>query len=208
MLMYFIATLHYPGGSQIDKTAKGFSWTQNYGCNLLNENAINGQYNTARPFALGAMVILSITLALFWYIFPQQADLKRNSRMTIQVSGLLSMLIASLLFTDYHDMVINIASFFGLIATIGTFVALYKLNWTGLFWVGMFNLVLFAMNNILYYGEGLRFYLPVVQKITFLYFLFWISAIQIELSKKIKRGRLPEATGSYHPTQEEHQPIT
>src|SRR3954449_6164304 len=54
LLLYFIATLYYPGGAQFDKTTKGFSWTQNYWCNLLNENAINGLPNPARPIAITA----------------------------------------------------------------------------------------------------------------------------------------------------------
>lgn len=34
LLFYVVATFFYPGGSQLDKTASGFSWTQNYWCNL------------------------------------------------------------------------------------------------------------------------------------------------------------------------------
>jgi len=64
--LYFIATLFYPGGSQADKNSKGFSWTNNYWCNLLNENAMNGQHNAARPIAITAMLVLCTTLMIFW----------------------------------------------------------------------------------------------------------------------------------------------
>jgi hypothetical protein len=55
LLLYIVATFFYPGGSQVDKNSFGFSWAQNYWCNLLNENAINGQHNSARPIAIAAM---------------------------------------------------------------------------------------------------------------------------------------------------------
>ncbi|PIQ21332.1 MAG: hypothetical protein COW65_09725 [Cytophagales bacterium CG18_big_fil_WC_8_21_14_2_50_42_9] len=80
LLLYFVATLYYPGGSQFDKNTKGFSWAHNYWCNLLNENAINGQPNPARPIALTAMMVLCLTLTVFWYLFPIQADLKKTAR--------------------------------------------------------------------------------------------------------------------------------
>jgi hypothetical protein len=51
-LMYFIATLLYPGGSQADKAAIGFSWLHNYWCNLMNENGINGEPNRGQMMAL------------------------------------------------------------------------------------------------------------------------------------------------------------
>jgi hypothetical protein len=181
VLLYFTATLKYPGGTQLDKESNGFSWTQNYFCNLLNENAINGQKNTAQPIALTAMGVLCVTLALFWYILPMHAPTGKTSKCIMQISGILSMFIASFLYTKYHDMVINSACFFGLIAILGTFNVLKKLQWKGLFWMGIFSLILFLLNNILYYGHGLLFYLPVVQKITFVYFLLWICCIQLQV---------------------------
>lgn len=182
---YFIATLFYPGGSQVDKNSKGFSWVNNYWCNLLNEKAMNGQHNTARPIAMTAMFILCLTLANFWYIFPRQIEFKKSSRLTIQISGAVAMTVGMFLFTDLHDIVVNVASLCGLVATVGTFVGLYRLKWTKLFWLGFFNLTLVALNNILYYGNGLKLYLPVVQKITFLFFLLWICLIDINLYSKI-----------------------
>jgi len=188
--LYFAATLFYPGGSQADKHSGGFSWTNNYWCNLLNENAINGEPNAARPIALAAMLVLSFTLAIFWYIFPLKTDLEKKLRFTIQISGALAMATGMFLFTAMHDTIVNIASFFGLVATIGTFIGLDKLKWTRLFWLGIFNLILVAVNNILYYGDGLKLFLPVVQKITFVFFLLWICLITTKLYNRQGRDSL------------------
>jgi hypothetical protein len=56
---------------------------------------------------------------------------------------------ALLFFTGQHDMLINIASFLGLFGVAGTVVGLRMLRWNNLFWVGVFNLVLVVLNNVL-----------------------------------------------------------
>ncbi len=105
LILYVVATIYYPGGSQADMYANGFSWTNNYWCNLLNENAINGQLNTARPIALLAMSVLSCSLALFWIIFPSFANFNIRSRIVMRAAGIMSVVIGMFSFTHYHDMV-------------------------------------------------------------------------------------------------------
>lgn len=186
IILYGLAAFLYPGGSQADRNAHGFSWINNYWCNLLNEAAINGQVNTARPIALFASFILCSTLSLFWYTFPQFLNLNRPLRLTIQVPGILAMMMAMFLFTDLHDMIINVAGSFGVIALIGTFIALHKIKWAGLFWFGIFNLALVVVNNYAYRSQELIVALPIIQKITFLSFLTWICCINIYLFRGIK----------------------
>ena len=184
IVLYVVATLFYPGGSQVDKNSKGFSWINNYWCNLLNDNAINGQHNSAKPVALTAMFVLCLTLSFFWLLFPRNINIGKFTKLAIQISGTLAMVIAMFLFTDFHDTVTNLASFFGLIATIGTFVGLYKSKWYGLFLFGLFNLLLVGLNNYLYYTKPLIIYLPVIQKISFATFLIWVCCIDINLYRR------------------------
>ncbi|MGN6212228.1 hypothetical protein [Parafilimonas sp.] len=182
VVLYVVATFLYPGGSQADKNAVGFSWTNNYWCNLLNENAINGQLNPAKPVALTAMLLLCFTLAYFWFLFPNKINLSNKLKLVIQISGTLSMAIALLLFTNInHDLITNLASSFGAIATIGTFTGLYKNKWFGLFAFGLLNILLAGLNNLCYYNKALIVYLPVIQKITFATFLIWVCSITINL---------------------------
>ena len=104
--LYIVATLFYPGGSQADKNSIGFSWINNYWCNLLNENAINGQYNPAKPIAMTGMFVLCLTLSFFWFFFPRQINLGKFAKLAIQISGTLAMTIAFFLFTNIdHDLV-------------------------------------------------------------------------------------------------------
>lgn len=188
IVLYFIATLYYPGGSQVDKNSIGFSWINNYWCNLLNQNAMNGQHNPAKPIAMGAMFTLCLSLSFFWIVFPYQLKTGKNPKYLIQISGTLSMLVAFLLFTDInHDVITDVASFLGLIATIGTFIELYKTRWFVLFTFGLLNILLVGINNYVYFTKGLIIYLPVVQKISFATFLIWICCIDINLYRVAKK---------------------
>ena len=92
------------------------------------------------------------------------------------------MSIAFLLFTDInHDLVTNIASIFGLTATVGTFVGLYKAKSFSLFAFGLFNIMLVGLNNYVYYNKGFILYLPVIQKVSFAAFLIWVCCIDVSL---------------------------
>ena len=179
LLLYLVATLYYPGGTYLNKSSQGFSWTQNYWCNLLSEYAINGQRNPARPIAFIAMVVLCLTISFFWYEFPKWAGLAVRRRLIVQASGFVSMAISVLIFTNLHDSIVNVAGAFGLIALAGTLIGLRKLGWTSLFYMGLLAVVLIGLNNLLYYQKDPMHYLAVVQKITFLYFLVWICLIDL-----------------------------
>jgi hypothetical protein len=180
--LYFIASLYYPGGSQFDKNTVGFSWANNYWCNLLNDHAINGQLNSAQPIALTAMLILCFSLTFFWLLFPKYTLLGNYGKLTIQIFGTLAMTSGILLFTDLnHDLITNLASLFGLIAMTGTLFGLHKDGWKMLYYFGLFNLILVGVNNYLYYNKDLIMYLPLVQKITFATFLIWICCINIKI---------------------------
>jgi hypothetical protein len=188
VLLYFIATLYYPGGSQIDKNAVGFSWQNNYWCNLLNEQAINEQPNAAKPIAMAAMFVLCITLILFWFLFPQYVLMSKKFAITIKVCGSFAMLTGCLLLTNInHDLITNLASGFGIIATVGIEIGLYKTGWRRLFIFGLLNFLLVGLNNYVYYSKALIIYLPIVQKITFALFLCWICLINIRLYRCAKK---------------------
>jgi len=185
VVLYIIAADSYPGGSQADKNSVGFSWINNYWCNLLNDNAVNGQHNPAKPVAMAGMLVLCVTLSFFWYIFPQYIRLRSMLARTTQICGILAMATAFLLYTHFnHDFIINLASIFGLVATVGIFVGLHKVRWYWLFAFGWLNIFLVGLNNYLYNTNGMIVYLPLVQKISFASFLLWFCCIDINLYRK------------------------
>lgn len=115
IILYVIASYHYPGGSNFDRNFVGFNWRTNYWCELLGENAKNGQTNYARPFGFTAMLILSITMSVFWLKLPELIPMKKWMNVTLQISGIMAMLCASFLYSHSHDILIIIAVCFGTI---------------------------------------------------------------------------------------------
>lgn len=187
IILYVIAALLYPGGHEANKNSTGYSWTKNYWCNLLNDTAINGQVNIAKPVAMIAMLILCISLSVFWLAFPALVQLRKYHRFIIQIAGIVSMLTAFLLLTDTdHDLAVNISSSLGFIAMIGTLVALYQLKWTMFFAFGIFNALLIGLNNYIYHISGDLTWLPIIQKFGFLFFLVWICCIGMKLYRREK----------------------
>lgn len=193
--LYYVATFFYPGGSQVDINSIGFSWLNNYWCNLLNDEAVNGQLNTAQPIALIAMFILCMIFIYFWLTFPDYTNLNKPYKRTIQISGTLAMTIGFFLSTRFdHDAITSLASLFGLIALTGTFIGLYRNRWQVLFYFGIVNILLFTVNIYLYFHKDYITYLPVVQKITFATFLIWICSIEIKIYHLFKPVGYQEAS--------------
>lgn len=180
LILYVIGSLVYPGGSQMDKHSEGFSWMNNYWCNLLGLYAINGEYNPARPIAITGMFVLCVTMSVFWYLFPKRIEYDKNNKLIIQLSGSLSMSVAMFVFTEMHDAIINTAGLLGIIAIVGSLIGLYKIKWYGLMIFGSLNLGLLLLNNYIYHIKIFIVYLPMIQKISFISYLIWICIIDIK----------------------------
>jgi hypothetical protein len=187
IILYVWASMYYPGGSQTDQHSVGFSWMDNYWCNLLNTTAINGEPNHSKPIAMAGMLVLAVSFVSFWIGFATVALYNKLTRKATIVSGVLAMATALLLNTSLdHDLVTNLASISGLLAVGGTLIGLYKLQWRSLFWFGLINLILVVINNLFYYNPSLIGYLPLVQKITFGLFLMWFFLISWRISSNFR----------------------
>ncbi len=180
IILYIVSASLYPGETDADKTAKGFSWQHNYWCELLATEAQNGQKNTARPIAITAMIILAISLIIFWYNIPRLFTYKRTGTGVIIYSGIGSMLVMPLLLTCSHDFIINLATLLGCIAIIGLLVNLFRHKMYFPFYMGIFCLLLCGINNYVYYSKDLLSCLPVIQKISFFIFLLWFILLSIK----------------------------
>ena len=186
--MYITAAVLYPGGSQADPHSVGFSWKDNYWCNLFNATAINGYPNPARPVAVIAMIVLAASLQFFWMLVALRASTSRSLSRTIIASAIAcNVFIFSLATAHLHDLMVNLASLAGLITVVCVMIVLYRLKWNGLFAAGLFNILLVGLNNFVYYSGTLIAWLPVIQKFTFLVFLCWICLINVRIYRETVR---------------------
>ncbi len=175
IVIYIVATYLYPGGSDFDKSAPGFSWRHNYWCELLKEKAPNGDLNAARPVAILGMFVLAASIIMFWYLFSIVFTYK--GRLLVRYTGLLSMLIALFLFVGPHDLVMIISGLLGLFALAVCLVILYRQKKYWLIFIGWTCIALCALNNYIYYtGVGFG-QLAFIQKITFIFFFYWFIAV-------------------------------
>jgi hypothetical protein len=182
--LYIYSSLLYPGGSQADLNAIGFDWMNNYWCHLMNEQGMNGQTNPARPIAITAMIILCLSLLVFFIQFAKKFAKSRFWKITIQLFGVITMLFAIFIFTKQHDLMTTLSSIFGVFVVIGIIWEVYKSKMTIFKWSGIVCIFLLAVNNYIYYSEQLIEYLPVIQKITFVVVLVWIIGMNYKLTRK------------------------
>lgn len=178
-ILFVVSTFYYPGGSHADHWQAGFSWSNNYLCNLMGEYALNGTKNGSRIPAIMSVMILGIGIGYFFFVFPSYFQLRTIWKYVIRFLGVFSMVFAIFLFTDYHDLVLNIAGVMGVVAIIGTFTALKRNNSYGVLWLGAFSSLLLAFNAYSYYTGVLINWLPFIQKFSIVLFLLWIVSMNI-----------------------------
>lgn len=184
ILLYLFSSKLYPGGSQNNLNSIGFDWVNNYWCNLMNEKAMNGQVNPARPYAIIAMIILCIALSHFFILFAQKIAQIKFWKFTIQTFGIITMVFAAFIFTNYHDLMTTLSSVFGVFVVVGIIWELYKSNLHVFKISGLFCILLLGINNYIYYTGHLIKYLPLIQKITFAIVLTWIMGLNYNIHIK------------------------
>jgi len=185
--LYVYSTTLYPGGSQADINSLGYDWRNNFWCNLMSANAINGLENPARPVSLFAMVILCSSMTLFFFQFANYFEKNRNWKMTIKIAGSIAMLSAVFIFTRFHDVMTTILSICGVIGIIGIIRALHKNKMTFFKISGVISMALVGIINLFYYTEDLIRYLPIIQVSAFILILAWT----VGLNFKMKRSNVP-----------------
>ncbi|TJY33929.1 hypothetical protein [Pontimicrobium aquaticum] len=184
VVLFVYAASLYPGGSQADINSVGFDWFNNFWCNLMLENALNGQENLARPTAFIAIIILCSSVALNYYYFASIFEKNRAWKLILKISGTISMVSAVFIFTKYHDVMTTLLSVFGTFGIIAIMRRLHKNNMTFLKISGIVCIILVVMNNLFYYIENLIEYLPVIQKMTFIVILTWVIGLNLKMRNK------------------------
>ena len=185
VIFYIIAAIYYPGGSYVAPNRPGFSFKNNYLCDLLDNHAINGAFNSARIYARIALAILCLSLILLWYYLPKLFDRKNKAQTSMSIAGMLSMVITLFLASEVHDVIVRIAGVFGVTALLISFFELYKANYYKLLILGIICLFFFLTNYYIYETEILIDKLPVIQKITFLSCMSWFVLLSIHSYRKL-----------------------
>jgi len=183
LALLFIATYNYPGGSAFDKTSIGFNWTKNYISNLFGEKAVNGAANTARFWAIGGMLFLSASFALFFIGFAKKIPSKGAAKV-IRGFGAIGMVFTFLIATPLHDLMVIIASTVFLLSLfyITVFIFMSKLHL--LKFLCTICLLIFYGTLFLYGSVNYRALLPTMQKATFISTIIVVLALEYFTKKE------------------------
>ncbi len=169
----------YPGGSQANLKSVGYSWQNNYWCELMNVEAMNGNYNPAVPFAVSGIVFLSIGLSSFFYQLPNYCPTSTFKRKLVRFCGVVGTIFATLLFTSFHDQMLIGFSVFTFITIVTALIILNENKEALCFWTGVISILMVQVNNYMYYLRVRVDLIPVIQKLTIVLVLVWVSTLNL-----------------------------
>jgi hypothetical protein len=175
VILIVIAASVYPGGSIIDKNAIGFDWSKNFISNLFAANAINGQENPGRIWAVVAMAFQSVGYGVFFINMAKKIPSKPWAK-TLNFIGVANLLLIFLIATPLHDVgtLSIILTLLGLFA-ITIFVLKSKLHWLKL---GCIICLLAFYVFFFFYGFGNLNWAVIMQKVYNLSAILLVLALE------------------------------
>lgn len=188
IILFCIAAAYYPGGSQMDKNAVGYDWSNNYLCNLFSEKAVNGAPNSGRMWAIVGMLFLCVSFARFFYNFSTKIPAGRAANV-IKFCGMGAMFFAFLVFTPLHDFMTTLSSVLGLFAVFYVTVFIFKSKHVILKVLCAACLAILYLNNYIYYTQNGLAFLPILQKISFLIIVAMVLGLDYFIEKEDFKSR-------------------
>ena len=186
IIAFTFAASEYPGGSISYPYANGYSFYHNFLCDIMNPITQTGIINNARFLANISHMILSFTMISFFYILPKIFDVKNRNTTLIAYFGMATMTVFIFMYTEYHDLIVTITGVLGVIALIPFFIELQNFKNKGL---KLLAYLCYALSIIVFFIFETKiglYYLPFLQKITFVldaYWVIWSCIIVINKNK-------------------------
>lgn len=169
-----ISTFQYAGG---------IHWSRVTVSLLCASELPSGEPNLGRGLSITALFLLCASMSLLFEAISRTADTHRQQK-TIQIAGIGSMVYALLTATPMHDLMVNIALIFFLVALFGIQSMLYQRRRFGLVVTGIACIALKIFGVSLYYTHSYIEYWGVLQKLSFTLTTAWLFAVLL-MSKPI-----------------------
>lgn len=177
--LFVLAALRYPGG---------YDWVNLSISTLFQPGTLNGAENLARPIAVLAVLSFCVSMGIVFKRVSQRAT-SRLHKKTIEIAGIGSMVYAFLVVTPMHDVLVGVALIFFVVAMLFTLHMIYLEKRFGLLFAGIVSLMIPLINAMMYYGNLLYGFLPIVQKIAVFMWVGWLLVLHLEESSRDTRGR-------------------
>ncbi|MCH8501339.1 MAG: hypothetical protein LAT77_05435 [Aliidiomarina sp.] len=186
VLLFWWSAGLYPGGTQLDPTTVGYSWTENTISALFQPYAVNGEENPARWYATFAVFLFCLSIAAVFHAIATAAQqwsrrfyagaVSRHGQI-IRIAGVAMAVFTFLVTTPLHHIKVTIALVFFLVTAVTLLNWLWQARAHGLFLLGLLALALPVVNAILFYGQMGYEWLPPIQKAGKLVAGIWLFAI-------------------------------
>jgi len=184
LILFAIAARNYPGGSINIQAAQEYSFFHNFLCDIMDPITKGGIHNPARGLAIASHVVLSLTMIFFFYLLPEIFNHKNRNFHFVRFFGMFTMSLFVFLYTSYHDLIVTLTGIFGTIALIPFFIELrYYPNKL----LKQLAYVCFALSIIVFFSFETKigfYYLPFLQKITFLFDAVWVIWVSLIVLRK------------------------
>jgi hypothetical protein len=174
---YVIAAVLFPGGTRAEPMRVGFSFRDNYWCDLLDTTTYGGRPNPASPIALVATVVLALGFAALSWTLPALFRSAKIRGWIVRCAGVASALVTPLIATPHHDVVVNVAAACGAITLVVTMTVVRAREGRAVLLLGLAAFASAALNFVLWRTGYLLTIIPLVQKGAFAAFLAWVFVI-------------------------------
>jgi hypothetical protein len=167
LVVFALAAARYPGG---------YDWANYTISALFQPRALNGAENPARPLAVLAIFIFCVSVGVVFKSISRRGK-SRFQKKTIEIAGIGSMVYAFLVVTPMHDLLVGVALLFFVTAMLVTLRVVYLERRSVMLYAGIGCLALSLSNAVMYYGNVLLGFLPIVQKISIAMWAGWLFAM-------------------------------
>jgi hypothetical protein len=184
LIVFSVSAKAYPGGSINAPNQQGYSFYNNFLCDVMDPVTKGGGQNYARPLAIIAHLILSFTMIWFFFILPEIFIKQNRNTLLTRYIGMLTMSVFVFMFTSYHDLIVTLTGILGTLALIPFFLELHNypnslLKQLAYLCFGLSVLVFFIFETKIGFS-----YLPFLQKIVFMVDALWVIWVSLIVACK------------------------
>lgn len=169
-------------------------WTRVTVSMLCASTLPDGTPNPGRAVPIIALLLFCASMALVYQLISRLAE-TRVQRDTIQIAGIGSQVYSVLTATPIHNLMVNIALVFTMVAMVAIVYMLHCKHHRGLAWFGVVCIVVALGCVSLYYADALVEMWGVLQKVSSTLTTTWLFAVHLTV-KPSKKGESHEASDS------------
>jgi hypothetical protein len=186
LIVFTFAAVGYPGGSINLPQASGYSFFHNFLCDVMTPITQSGTTNEARSLAIISHLILSFTMISFFYILPKIFPVENRNTKLITYFGMATMTVFIFMYTSHHDLIVTITGVLGTVALVPFFIELHNYKNRGLKQLAYLCYLLSLIVFFIFETKIGFYYLPFLQKITFVVDAWWVIWSSIMVINKNK----------------------